>query len=263
MRTITIALVQLLPADDPVRNAETICRHLRAAAAQGAALALFPECSLTGYGVENARALALEPDGEPVKTVEKECYVNSIAACFGYIERGERGLFITQELFDGAAAVRYRKTHLGSRERTVFRAGDGFPMGDRPVKTGMQLCWESHIPEISALERGRGAELLLVPYASAMSAERCRENWLVHLPARASDNGAFVAACNLLFPPKDGAPRGGGMAVFDPKGRCTASCFGTDEHMLLCTLSGPLPRELPEGDMHAISYFDRKRKDLF
>ncbi len=127
----------------------------------------------------------------------------------------------------------------------------------------MQLCWESHIPEISALERSRGAELLLVPYASAMTGGRCRKHWMVHLPARASDNGAFVAACNLPFPAENGALRGGGMAVFDPKGNCVASYYGTEDHMLLCALSGPLPRELPPGDMHNISYFDRKRTELF
>ena len=263
MRTITIALGQFLPDGDPERNAATICRMLRDAAMQGAELMLFPECSLTGYSVENAAALALEGTSAPVRAVEAQCRAETVTACFGYIERTESGLAITQELFDGAQATLYRKTHLGSREQAVFRAGDVFPVAEKPLKTGMQLCWESHIPEISALERGRGAELLLVPYASAMHGEQCRRHWMVHLPARASDNGLFLAACNLPFPARNGVPGGGGMAVFDPKGACAASYFGAEEHTLLCTLSGPLPRELPPGDMHAISYFDRKRTELF
>ena len=263
MRAITIALSQFLPGGDPAQNAGTVCRLLRDAAARGAELVLFPECCLTGYDVERAAALAVGRTSEPVRAVEAACAAGSVTACFGYIERTEDGLTITQELFDGEKATIYRKTHLGYREAAVFRAGDAFPVADKPLKAGMQLCWESHIPEISALERSRGAELLLVPYASAMSGDQCRDRWMVHLPARASDNGAFVAACNLPFPAKNGANRGGGMAVFDPKGACVASYYGTEEHMLLCALSGPLPRELPPGDMHSISYFDRKRTELF
>lgn len=263
MRTITIALAQFLPGGDPEGNAAAICRFLRAAAARGAELALFPECCLTGYSVERAASLAVGQTSDPVRAVEEACRAAAVAACFGFIERTDGGIHITQELFDGETATVYRKTHLGAREAAVFRAGNDFPVAENPLKTGMQLCWESHIPEISALERGRGAELLLVPYASAMSGEQCRRRWTVHLPARASDNGAFVAACNLPFPAEDGGRRGGGMAVFDPKGECIASCYGTEDQMLLCTLSGPLPRELPPGDMHAISYFDRKRTELF
>ena len=263
MRTVTIALCQFLPGGDAGQNAAAICRMMRDAAARGAALALFPECSLTGYSVERAAALALRRTSEPVQAVEAQCRESGIAACFGYLERVDGGLAITQELYAGGQATYYRKTHLGTREAAVFQAGNDFPVAEAPLKTGMQLCWESHIPEISALYRGRGAEVLLVPYASAMSGETCRQNWMVHLPARASDNGVFVAACNLPFPAENGAVRGGGMAVCDPKGRCIAEYYGTEEQMLLCTLSGPLPRELPPGDMHTISYFDRKRTELF
>ena len=263
MRTITIALGQFLPCGDPEGNAMILCRTLRQAAARGAELVLFPECCLTGYSVDDAASLAVERTSDPVRAVEKECEALCVTACFGYMERTGNGLTITQELFGGGQATIYRKTHLGDREAAVFHAGNAFPVAETPLAAGMQLCWESHIPEISALERRRGAELLLIPYASAMSGEQCRRHWMVHLPARASDNGAFVAACNLLFPEKDGIPRGGGIAVFDPKGNCIASHYGTEDHLLLCTLSGPLPRELPPGDMHNISYFDRKRTELF
>ena len=141
--------------------------------------------------------------------------------------------------------------------RTITIALSQFlPVGD-PGGNALTVC------RVLRDAAERGAELLLMPYASAMSGERCRAHWTVHLPARASDNGAFVAACNLPFPAKNGVPRGGGMAVFDPKGSSIASYYGAEEHTLLCTLSGPLPRELPPGDMHHISYFDRKRTELF
>lgn len=262
MKSFSLSLVQLRP--EPGRVDDNIGKHvdfIRAAAREGSALVVFPECSLTGYAAEGAGALALSGDSEGIRALEHECYVNQIAVCFGYLERRGEELQIAQELFSAGERIVYRKTHLGSREEGVFRTGDEFPMLTAPVSAGMQLCWESHIPEISALYRGRGAELLLMPYASGMSGEKCRENWAVHLPARASDNGAWAAACNLLFP--QGRAAGGGLALYDPKGRLAAGYFGTEEHMLTCALSGPLPREIPAGDMHAISYFDKTRRELF
>ena len=118
-----------------------------------------------------------------------------------------------------------------------------------------------------------------------MSGERCRDNWQVHLPARASDNGCFAAACNLLTEVLEVSPesvtsggtstenkmRGGGLAVWDPKGRLIASFFGTEEKLITAEIGGELPRDiflkeqqgLAEHDMHALSYFDLKRSELF
>lgn len=266
MREMRIALVQICPDIGKIKsNTEKILFYLKQAVKEGAELVVFPECSLTGYGTENVEKTAVWAENEQVVRIREYGKESGLGVCFGYIERTEQGFYITQELCFGGRSIRYRKTHLGMKEKTAFLNGSEFPVMNAPLCTGMQLCWESHIPEISAMERKQGAELLLMPYASPMSKERCSENWNVHLPARASDNGAFTAAANLLFKAADGTKemRGGGLAVYDPKGKRIAACFETDEQMLICDLKGPLPREIPEGDMHQISYFDRKREELF
>ena len=266
MKTTRIAIVQVKPEINALeKNTQKLLDFLEQAVRGEASLVVFPECSLTGYSTKDARDLAIDPENEAVLKIREYCCEHRIAACFGYVLKEGDNLYIAQELFSGEQSICYRKTHLGSKEQQVFTAGECFPVLKAPLTTGMQLCWESHIPEISASERKQGAELLLVPYASMMSGERCSENWSVHLPARASDNGCFLAACNLLFDPEEeGKPyRGGGLAVYDPKGRKIAEYFGTEEKMILCDLEGVLPREIPEGDMHNISYFDRKREELF
>ena len=48
----------------------------------------------------------------------------------------------------------------------------------------------------------------------------------------------------------------------DAKGKLIAGYSGTDEHLMLCGIGGPLPRETGD-DMHSISYFDRIRPELF
>lgn len=262
MKNTRIALVQICPLPGEADgNARKILAFAQEAASAGAELVLFPECSLSGYSSDPDRDLSLSRDDAILRGIRERCRDLGIAVCFGYAERGPEGCFITQELTSDQGSVFYRKTHLGSREKAVFSAGSAFPLSPAPVSAAMQLCWESHIPEISTLERAQGAELLLFPYASPMSGEKCSENW-AHLPARASDNGVFAAACNLLFSGLDGM-RGGGMAVFDPKGRRIAAYFGSDERVLLCDIGGPLPRDSDDTDMHAISYFDRKRTELF
>ena len=273
-----IAVIQFCPVVGQVmENAEKMVRLLQEAADGGAELALFPEASLTGYTTEAAKERALFTVDIPVYTIRKESERLNIAVCFGYIEQNEQGLFLTQELYSRGQSTFYHKTHLGTKEKEVFTEGDTFPLIQVPRPSheqaadqeeeqttccAIQLCWESHIPEISAVQREHGVELILVPYASGMSGENGLDNWSVHLPARASDQGVFVAACNLLYC-KDGVYSGGGLAIYDPKGKRLGAYSGTDEHVLICDIAGPLPRELPEGDMHSISYFDRKRVELF
>ena len=273
MNEIKAAVVQLCPIPGcQAENTDKTAEFIKKAAEEGAELVVFPECSLTGYAPKRAAELAVDaqaPDGNCVQTIERLCDRFGISACFGYMEKQQDKLFIAQELWSEGKRLVYRKTHLGSRESLYFAQGDRFAAASLPkgISCGMQLCWESHIPQISAKYRSLGCQLLLFPYASPMSGEKCLENWSVHLPARASDNGCFAIAANLLF--EDG--RGGGTSVWDPKGKLIAQHFGPDEALMFCTLSGELPGEryqriqkgLAKEDMHFISYFDKARSELF
>ena len=266
MNTIILSLATIESLlGEPKQNVRKMISFLEQAKKDHASLVVFPECSLTGYDPENAMNYSLAMDDDLILLVEELASSLDLAVCFGYMEQSETETkpFITQELFYRGKRIRYHKTHLGTKEEEYFQSGAGFPVMDIGITVGIQLCWESHIPDISTALRQKGAELLLVPYASGMSGERCMENWMIHLPARASDNGVFLAACNTLFPDKALSSRGGGLAVFDPKGKQIASYYGLEEHILTCRLSGKLPREYPRGDMHHISYFNRRKPELY
>ena len=266
MNAITLSLISMksLPGK-PERNVRKMISYLEQAGKDHVSLVVFPECSLTGYDPENAMSHSLGTDNDLIHMLEDKVSELDLAVCFGYMEHSQDDAkpFITQELFYRGKRIRYHKTHLGAKEEKYLQSGEEYPVMDIGVTVGIQLCWESHIPDISTALRQKGAELILVPYASGMSGERCKENWMVHLPARASDNGVFLAACNTLFPDKAHSSRGGGLAVFDPKGRQIASYYGPEEHILTCRLSGMLPREYPREDMHHISYFDRRKPELY
>ena len=266
MNAIILSLVSMesLPGK-PDQNAQKMLSYMEEAKKEHASLVVFPECSLTGYDPENAMSYSLAMDDDLILMVEEKASSLDLAVCFGFMERMENNTkpHITQELYFRGDKLRYHKTHLGTKEEKYFLAGNDFPVMDIGITVGIQLCWESHIPDISTALRQKGAELLLVPYASGMSGRRCEENWMVHLPARASDNGVFLAACNALFLENTLSSHGGGLAVFDPKGKQIVSYYESDEHIITCQLSGMLPREYPQGDMHHISYFDRRKPDLY
>ena len=267
MRDIVVAAVQMAsPAGACEDNAQRMRTLLDEAAGQGAQLVFFPEACLTGYSTDRARDIALAADHACVRAVEEAARELGVAVGFGYIEavgEGERP-FVTYEVFDGARVLTYRKTHLGSREQGVFAAGDSLPVCQAAgACVGVHLCWESHLPDISTTLRARGAEILAVPHAAPAGGERRRSIWMRILAARAYDNGAYVVACNALRNEDSKSGRGGGLAVFDPKGQVMAEYYGEDEHVLVCNLPARLPRDASDDSMHFVSYFDRRRPELY
>lgn len=146
---------------------------------------------------------------------------------------------------------------------------------------GVQLCWEGYIADIASTLRAQGAGLLLAPHAVGVGGMRRLELWSRYLPARALDNGMFVVACNALRNANRKVPEhadnglegqtctdfcsaeGGGLAAYAPDGSLIASYEGSDEHMILVGVGGALPREMPQHGMRNISYFDRRRPELY
>ncbi len=264
MEPIRVAAVQMLSKPGAVEaNAGRLIWLMDRAKAQGVHLLCFPEACLTGYRAFSPALIALSPNDPVIAHVEHEAARRHLAICYGYIEQGPGLTYLTQVVTDGEQRLVYRKTHLGHVE-SAFTAGDELPVAEiAGVVVGVQLCWESHIPDISAVLRAQGAELLLVPYASPKSGENRRCSWNRYLPARATDNGAYVLACNALARNDEGRLQGGGLAAYGPGGAVLNEYYRTDEHMLVCDLDGILPRDLPQNDMRAISYFDRRRPQLY
>lgn len=273
MKTIKAQLIQFYPKTGfAAENARRMLEIIRAGINEGCRLFCFPECSLTGYRTESAGEIALNAhspaseDDRTVKDLAAFAAEEDVILSFGFIEKDGGKLYISHMTAGPAGAVCYRKTHLGSREEGVFTAGEDFPVyREEGLALGTCLCWETHIPEIAGIYRKLGVHILLAPYASGMNGDRCKKLWSVHLPARASDNGMYVLACNALSLPSGKA--GNGLIVCDPKGGLPAGAFEPGENFLSCTLAGPLPRDAADAgaafDMHNISYFDRRRPELY
>ena len=268
MRELTIAVAQAASFPGCVdRNLDRLHSLAQECAEKEAGLLCLPEAFLTGYDRHAASEMALDAGDPRLEAAEAIACTTGVALSYGYIERNPRGgaPFVTHVVTDGTDRLVYRKTHLGPHEEGFFCVGDQLPVETvAGVRIGVHLCWESHIPQIAATLRHRGAELLIVPFASGLGGRQRRESWMRFLPARASDNGCYLATCNALRPSDDGgAFTGGGAIVFDTKGVVLAEVFSNEESLITTAITGPLPRELAVERMGTLSYFDHQRPELY
>ncbi|WP_029355099.1 carbon-nitrogen hydrolase family protein [Bosea sp. 117] len=236
-----LALLQTAgaPSNAPADNLDRLEAAAAHAAAGGADLLVAPEMFLTGYAIgREAAARHAEPaDGPSARRAAAIARQHHIALAYGYPERGSDGRVYNAALLvdaEGRSVLGYRKTHLfGAVDREMFAAGEtlgevavlALPRTGRTVRIGMLICYDVEFPEAARTLALAGAELILVPTANMPPCEAASR---VLVPARACENGLFVAYAN----------RCGGDAVFDyygescvagPDGRVIALAGGGEE----------------------------------
>lgn len=164
---------------------------------------LFPELNLSGYTKD--ASILKQIDAQKEKVFQQLLAISEkikIAFAVGFPERIEEQFYISHFLFSqGKLVGTHRKTHLGSTERETFSEGEEmnvFTVGE--MKIGMQLCYETHFPEVSYAQAKQGANILAMAFASPReNAGKKLERFKRFLPARAYDNACFLVACNQNF----------------------------------------------------------------
>ena len=245
-------------------NADRVIDAIDRAATDGVDIVCFPEMCLTGYAMPRSRDFSMPLDSEVVGAVVDRTGESGICACFGLMEDGP---YITQVVAEnGAIAGTYRKTHLGGRESPVAKAGSRLDV----IRTsraiiGIQLCWESHIPEITGTYATKGADIVLMPHASGLSPVRRCEGWEKVLPARAYDNTVYVAACNMVGDNGLGTVFGGGACILDPRGNMLTHDYSGE-----CEVTADLTSEaldsIRHGDrstMRNLYFLEKRRPELY
>lgn len=243
-------------------NVRRMLAHCDEAESGGADLVCFPELSVTGYGMPGSRSHPLDDD-DPLIGMLVDRSSSGTAVCFGYVDADGRIVQAIAE--DGRVAGVYAKTHLGEREAGVMTPGGSFPViRTRRARIGISLCWEAHFPEIAGTYALRGADVILMPFASGLGGERRQSSWDRFLPARAYDNTVFVAACNAFGDTGAGTRMGGGAAVYDVRGFRMASGEGG------CTVFADLnPGQMERiraghyESMRDVYFLDKRRPELY
>lgn len=143
----TPAVVQMdCATGDAEAKLVTIERFARAAAAQGANLAVFPECATTGYFLgERLTELAEPADGPVAARLGAIARENALTMAVGAYTRRDGGVYDSQLLFgpDGACLAVYDKAHLFAGERESCRADDRACVAETALsKVGMTVCYD-------------------------------------------------------------------------------------------------------------------------
>jgi predicted amidohydrolase len=295
MREIRAAVAQFEARDgDKAYNLGVIDRLSADAAARGADLVLFHECSVTGYTfletLDTGQMAALAepvPGGPSVEQLREIASARGVVVSAGLVE-ADAGRFHNCQVVvsrEGMLA-KHRKIHefisphisCGDRH-TVFDA-----LGCR---IGMLTCYDNNLPENGRMTAMMGAEIILAPHVTGCLPSpapgrgvvdarvwrerrsdpvRCRmefdgpkgRGWIMKwLPARAWENGVYVLYANVLG--EDGGTiKPGGSMIIDPYGEVVAECRSLEDEVVVATLV-PRNLELASG----ASYIRARRPELY
>ncbi|MGN0570397.1 MAG: carbon-nitrogen hydrolase family protein [Candidatus Fimenecus sp.] len=203
MKSLKIALLQILPENTLEGNRIKGAVYCKKAKDMGADIALFPEMWSCGYKIpkdlNELKSSAVSADGDFVRffgTLAKEL---KMAIGITFLEQFEPLPRNTFCLFDrfGKKKLTYAKVHtcdFGDECRLTH--GEDFYVADLDtekgtVKVGAMICYDREFPESARILMLKGAELILVPNSCPMEINRISQ-----LRARAFENMVGIATCN-------------------------------------------------------------------
>jgi predicted amidohydrolase len=265
------------------------------AAAQGAKVICFHECSVTGLtfarGLTKSQMLELAepiPNGPSIRRLTAIAKAHEIVLFAGLFEKDEQGqLFKAQVCVDKNGLVaKFRKLHPfinpyvnGGSEYCVF---DLFGW-----KCGILICYDNNILENVRATRLLGAQIIFMPHVTMCTPStrpgagfvdprlwENRENdptslrlefegmkgrdWLMKwLPARAYDNGVYCVFSNAIGMEDDQLKNGRSM-VIDPFGDVLAECAELGDQVVTTTV---VPEKLTQAGGYR--YLMARRPELY
>jgi predicted amidohydrolase len=240
MQSFRLAAIAMrsLPVS-PARNLEHMPRWLAQARDRGAALACFPELSVTGYVTTSAIWEAAEPvPGPSTRKLEALARQFGLTIAAGIAEM-DRGIVYDTYVFVSAQGYigKSRKMHIPPAEVGYWRGGGEPPVLDLGVaRAGVNICFDNWLPESSRLVALQGAEVIFAPYVWAVGEwgnppDHVKRNraWKDYaqrtFPARAIDNGVFFVALNSVGPVPNGSRQYYGnpvVLIYNPLGQLVA-----------------------------------------
>lgn len=249
-----VAAIQMNSGADVGENLESAGRLLKAAAEDGAAVAVLPEnfALMPKRGRDKAEH-AEEPGTGPI-----QAYLRDIAARHDlWIVAGSIPLASPEPgrvygacpVIDDTGATRalYRKIHLfdidlpdaneSYRESNSMYPGDDIVTCDTPAgRLGLSICYDVRFPELYRRLVDDGATWFTVPAAFTLVTGKA--HWHTLLKARAIENLSWVVAPGQGGEHPDGRSTYGHSLIVDPWGRILA--------------------ELPEGEGFITATIDLK-----
>lgn len=253
-------------APDIPQNMERMESMTRTAKSLGADMVCFPEMNISGYSSRpDIKAVAEKIPG-PIS--ERLCRLSAregIAILAGMAEKGrEEELFVSHLAVSPAGDIGvYRKVHVAPPERGVFTAGEDVPVfAFGGIRFGIQLCYDTHFPDLSTLMAQKGADVIFMPHASPRGTPKEKyRSWRRHLPARAFDNSVFVIACNQAGENANGLQFPGIAMVIDPSGNIIEKDLSGREGLIVTDLAASAMDRVRNHQMRF--FLPNRRQNLY
>ena len=199
-------------------------------------LLVCPELFSSGYGIGDELLRRAEPlEGEFSAGVKDIASAYNLAIIYGYPEYTDSGIFNSAACIDATDRIiaNHRKCLLPPNfERQLFAVGTSMTMFElNSIRYAILICYESEFPEAFRRVVKQGAQVVVVPTATA-------EHWSIVpdyvIPTRAFENGVFVLYANLCGADTNSS-YAGRSCIVDPLGNDLARA-GSDEEVLVAPL---------------------------
>ena len=255
MKNLRVALAQIAPSlGDPERNLALHLEYTDRAAAEGAAVVVFPELSLTGYLLrDQVPEVARSRESPTLQRLAAASVAVDIVA--GFVEESPGHLFYNAAgYFSGGRLIHvHRKLYLPTYgmldEGRDFAPGDLLRPFDSPHgRAALLLCEDLWHPTSAWLLAQEGTEYLFTLSSGPTRGARPAEGvttvavWRRLLEVTAQFQTVFLIYVNRVGC-EDGLTFGGGSMVVDPLGRVVDELPPLEEGLLVTDLdTGALRR---------------------
>ncbi len=248
------------------QNLDKVIAFVKKARNAAADIICFPELNITGYSNHEALRGLAEPIPGPVSEELSSMAVSyNLLILAGMAEKRNDGRIYATHMIampDGELGT-YSKSHIAPPEKEIYSPGNTIPTFTFKESTfGVQLCYDTHFPELSTKMAIKGAEILFLPHASprGMAIDKHR-SWMRHLTARAYDNSVFVVACNQSGYNGKGLTFPGNAVVLDPAGNIIGQSLSSRETMILVDLKAETFDTIRSNRMHY--FLPNRRPELY
>ncbi|MDQ3880330.1 MAG: carbon-nitrogen hydrolase family protein [Chloroflexota bacterium] len=250
-------------------NLDTLDAAFRDAARRGAALAIAPECAVTGYAYDTrdeAAAVARQAGPLAVERLAAAARELSMAVIAGTLEADGDALYNTALICTpDHLLARYRKTHLPflGADRFVTPGAEPPPVVELAgMRVGVLICYDLRFPEAARVCALDGADVIALPTNWPVGVEFHPD---LFAPARANENHCFLVAADRI-----GVERGvtfmGRSLILNPNGRPMARAGDHDPEVISAEIDVERARQthmrMRPGE-HEFDTIADRRPDLY
>ena len=205
---------------------------------------VLPECAYPAYllGIDKAAMQeALSRTERVIARIAALSRQNHVYITIGIALEKEGKLYNAALTFNrqGDIINQSFKSNLWHFDESWFTAGKESSVFDTEFgKIGVMICADGRIPEIAAMLRSKGAQLIIDPVNLAAAAAKpellSNQQYEFILQARARENGVYIAACDKCGVECNMATYLGRSFVVDPEGNIIAECSPDKEEIAIC-----------------------------